>query len=57
MIKKVFGITLVLFNFYLLLENLFWQGPIMTQWRFFLGIIGPIIGIVGGVLIVNQSKR
>lgn len=57
MIKKVFGITLLLFNFYLLLENLFWQGPIMPQWRFFLGIIGPIIGTLSGVLIFNQSKR
>ena len=57
MVKKVFGITLLLFNFYLLIENLFWQGPIMPQWRFFLGIIGPIIGILSGVFIFNQSKR
>lgn len=57
MLRKLFGTTLILFNFYLIIENLFWQGPIMPQWRFFLGIIGPIIGIISGRFILDQSKR
>ena len=45
-LKKVLLIVIILSQILFFLETFFYQGPIMPQWRFFLGVFSPIITII-----------
>ena len=45
-LKKVLLVVIILSQILFFLETFFYQGPIMPQWRFFLGVFSPIITII-----------
>lgn len=53
---KLLGVLLLLLHLYLFVEIFFWQGPPMPTWRFFLGILGSLMGIIAAVFLID-SKR
>jgi hypothetical protein len=53
---KLLGVLLLLLHLYLFVETFFWQGPPMPTWRFFLGILGSLMGIIAAVFLID-SKR
>jgi len=53
---KLLGVLLLLLHLYLFVETFFWQGPPMPEWRFFLGILGSLMGIIAAVFLID-SKR
>ena len=54
---KLLGVLLLLLHLYLFVEIFFWQGPPMPTWRFLLGILGSLIGIVAAVFIIDSKGK
>lgn len=53
---KPMGVIMIVLHAYFFLETFFWQGPIMPAWRFFLGVFGPLMGVVCGVYLIEGKK-
>ena len=53
---KLTGSLTLLLHLYLFVETFFWQGPPMPTWRFFLGILGSLIGIIADVFLIDSKS-
>ncbi|MEL0301635.1 MAG: hypothetical protein VW976_07110, partial [Flavobacteriaceae bacterium] len=53
---KLLGVLLLLLHLYLFVETFFWQGPPMPTWRFFLGILGSLMGIIAAVFLIDSKS-
>ena len=54
---KLLGVILLLLHLYLFVETFFWQGHAMSTWRFFLGILGSLMGIVAAVFLIDSKGK
>ena len=55
-LKKVLLIVIILSQILFFLETFFYQGPIMPQWRFFLGVFSPIITMFFVIYFYSNEK-